>query len=445
MDEILELQQEHEKMIDAQNALIVLAETKDANGKERGFLNDEEKQFDTLTEQRKAIVKKIEQKQRFEAVKSEKILSESRKIGAPAIGKPEQEYSLERAFQAAATGNWDNAGKEKEVQQDLARGNQKGYAENRLFIDPNMMIRANTVGNAGAGAELVGTTLQPQKFIDVLWNESILGKLPVVNNTGLAGNYSVNTQTTKPTATMVGEVAAAPAAQDLGTGLKIATPKEMMTKAQFSRMLAIQSTPNIMSLLKKNVINPIAEKLDEMFIGGTGVAPILQGITQGVSGAVPAVIAGAYSAPMATNGVAINYAAIVDLWKGLAAQNVGGDLQFITNSQVVAKLMGTLKDSANTNSGYILSEVTQSLLGSPIVRSQSVPGVYTRGTGTNLSPLILGNFRETEVYQWDKIAIEFDYISQADNSQIVCRSYSFWDFLHLRPQNYAVLGGIITT
>jgi HK97 family phage major capsid protein len=444
MDEIIKLQEQYDDLVRKQDAIITRSKAV-VEGKEVGLSDVDDKEFDQIGEQRKAITKQIETAKKFEEVRMAKA---QEKIGTPAIHTEKRVYSLERAFQAAAVGNWNDAGLEREINEERASKIGKQHGSHTLFLDTSSETgqkRASQAALAGLGSEFVGTNLQAEKFIDVIFNDSIIGGLNVNRNTGIKGLASVPVNTAKPTATMVGEVAALPAATDLATSIKIASPKEMVTKSQMSRLFSIQSAIDVKGLIRKHVTGAIAEKLDTMFVAGSGVAPLLPGILNGENGE-PTVIPGAYTPLVPTNGTVVDYKALVNLWMELGKKNRGNNLQWIMNSQVVAKLMTTLKDAANTNSGYIMSDQMMSaLLGYPVVKSQSLPGTYNKGTGSNLSPIILGNFTETEIYQWDTVVVEFDPYTAADNSMTTVRSYSYWDFLHLRPENYAVLRNCITT
>lgn len=130
----------------------------------------------------------------------------------------------------------------------------------------------------------------------------------------------------------------------------------------------------------------------------------------------------------------------------LAADNIDQPWYFLTNAQVTSKLMTTLKDTANTNSGYILMDGQTRLLGHPIIESQTVPFNLTKGTSSGVcSAIILGKFDDTEVFQWGNVAVEFDPYSSANNSLIIVRSFSFWDMIHKRPENFAIIKDATTT
>lgn len=443
MTKLKQLQEENERYLVEQNDLVTKGSRKDDSGKEIGWTSEEETRFNELQDKREALISLIETEKKKEQVRLQMAAQSSPTPEVFNIVEKEKPFSMARAVQAAISRDWGKAGKEREVMQTDPR-----WQENRVII--GMEKRADAVSVAGVtadGGALVGTEHRPQDFVDVIFNDSILGRLPVERVTGLRGNASVPVNTAKATATMVGEVAALPDKEKLAMSIKTASPKEMVTASAFSRMLALQSEPVIENILRTHVAGAIAEKLDDMFIGGTGVSPLLQGILNKTSGTGATALSGAADlTTTGANGGPLTFDLLAKLYSELGKKNIKGQFYWVTNNQVVYKLLTTLKDSANTNSGYIMMSLNDTPLGIPAIVSQSVPGTYAKGTsGNTLSPLILGKFDETQVYQWGDVAVEFDPYTKADNSQIVVRSYSFWDFLHKRHENYAVLQNIITT
>ncbi len=187
----------------------------------------------------------------------------------------------------------------------------------------------------------------------------------------------------------------------------------------------------------------IAYKLDQQFIQGSGSSGQMYGIlglTDGGGTDQTTTVA------IGTNGGAPTYAKAIELRTALATRNIDNPWYFITNAQVTSKMMTTLKDSANTNSGYILADGQTRLLGHQIIESQTIPSNLTKGTATAVcSALILGKFDETEIFQWGNVAIEFDPFTGGGNSLIKVRSFSFWDMIHKRPENYAIIKDLTTT
>lgn len=346
---------------------------------------------------------------------------------------------MSKAVQSAINGKWNDAGKEREDMQEAARNSNVAFNEHRIIINPqNRADLYSVVGTAADGGNLVGTEYREDKFIDQLWNSSILGKLNVINNTGMVGNQSMAVATNKVTATIVGEVASIPDSEKMTFGIKTATPKEMVTHGQFSRQLDLTSRPAIRRLFQNQIMMAIANKLDDLFIQGTSPTGILTLTSGGGADQTKTISLGAA-------GAALTYAKLVEMKTELAKKNVAGDLRFITNAQVTGTLMTTLKDTANTASGYVLSENQNTLLRFPIIESQTVPYTLVKGgSGAVCSAIILGNFSETEIFQWGNLAIEFDPYTGAGNSLIKVKSFSFWDMLHKRPENYVIIKDILT-
>lgn len=437
-----ELNEKYEETRDAALALVTRSEAINDKGEATGFTDEELRKFDDLNAEKNKLIRMIDVAKKAQEMRNEEALS---RASAPAVHTTKRVFSLTNAIRAAAKGDWSDAGLERETMQEKANSGGKAWNERMIILDPNMDMRANAVsvsGIPGDGGNLVETQYRPEKLVDQLWSESIFNGLPVIRNTGLKGNQSVPTITSKTTATMVGEVAALPDKQKITTGILTATPKEMVTSGAFSRMLDLQSEPAIRNIFQNQILRAITEKLSEMFITG-GASPLLPGIlsltTGGGVGQTTTLVG-------ATNGKALTYKDIVGMTVELAKKLVGGNLNFLTNAQVTGALMTTLKDAANTNSGYIMLDGQRTLLGYPVSQNQIVPSNLTKGTATgNCSAFILGNFSETEVFQWGNIAVEFDPYTMADLSQVVVRSYSFWDFMHKRPENYVIARDVLTT
>lgn len=412
-------------------------------GKERGWKDDEETRFDQITKDKKALLRKIEIEEEMERNHAETILN-SRAPQAPAIHTEKRVFDISKAIRAAVSQKWDNAGLERENMQEKARQSGTTFAENRIIIDPNERADAYSVaGTAGDGGNLIGTDYRPDKLIDTLWNASVVGMLPVERNTGMKGNESMAAVTSKVTATMVGETDDIGDSEKITFSLKTATPKQMITHGAFSRQLDLTSAPNIRNIMNNQILKAISYKLDDMFMEGSGTAPVPYGIlglaTGGAAGQTKTIALG-------TNGAALTYANLVQMKTELAKKNIAGNLYYLTNGQVTGTLMTTLKDTANTASGYILGENQNTLLRFPIIESQTVPYDLTKGSASGVcSAIVLGKFDETAIYQWGNIAVEFDPFTAADTSLIKVRSYSFWDILHKRPENYVIIKDVLTT
>ena len=453
MDKLLKLQERYEELQSKQvqrkaDADIILG--KDAP------TADEQTRFDSIvaeirTDEKEIdkLLKQIEQLRSLEEIETREKVATAKQTRKPEEQKIKEDFKLERAFAAAVSGRWDNAGLEREVMQENARGSNGGWDVHKLIISPDMAMAGtradaySVLGTAGDGGNLVGTEYRSDKFLDALWNMTILNRVPVVKNTGLTQQQSMAVSTSKVTASMVTEVASLGDSEKLTFGLKTATPKEMITKGSFSRMLDLTSAPQIRRIFNEQIMSAIAYKLDQQLLQGSGSSGEMTGILTLTSGG------GAdqtTTVAIGTNGGAPTYAKLVELRTSLAVDNIPQPWVFLTNAQVTSKLMTTLKDTANTNSGYIMMDGQTRLLGHDIIESQTIPSNLTKGTSSGVcSAIILGRFNETEVFQWGNVAVEFDPYTGANNSLIYVRSFSFWDMIHKRPENYAIIKDLTTT
>jgi HK97 family phage major capsid protein len=354
---------------------------------------------------------------------------------APAVHTAgERSYSIGKAIRAAVDGNWNDAGFEREYCQEMGKTAGRGWTNNTFYIDPNAtraaVSPANSAGGAGYGADLIGTTYMPERLIDALWNKTWLSQVGTDSMLGLIGNASFPVINSNATSTFVGETADLPAAQALGTALKTVSPKELVSKFAYSRQLMIQGLPNIEAKVIDQLYRSIAQKLDAVALSNSGVTLS----TTGLLNEITQVIA------MGTNGAIPSLAAFWDMQKALInSKTLQGDLAYVMSGSLYSTLHTTLKDSANTASGYILADGQETLAGYPVAWSQNVPNNLSKGTGTNLSAAIFGNFNDLLIAQWGPIAVEVDTITAADTSQIVVRSYSFWDMLVKRAESFAVV------
>lgn len=343
------------------------------------------------------------------------------------------EYSVGRAFLAAQSGDWSQAGLEREMNQEMARAAGKAFTGNNFFIDTN--ARAGAVGTIGGGAELVGTQYMGDRIIDQLYANTISNQVGVSKMLGLVGNAVIPVVTSGTTASWGTETSTS-SESSLGTSSKSLSPKQLTAVSKFSRQLLIQGIPQIDQLVRADILKQIALAVDTALISGTGLSNQPTGIlsTSGI---------GAVS--LGTNGDVPTYAKVNALIAAIESDNaLMGSLNFVTNPKAAAKLRTTLKDAANTNSGYIMPESVNTLVGYNTAVSTLVPSNLTKGTGTNLSALVFGNWADAIIAQWGPIEIVTDPYSAGDTSEIILRAYSFWDILVKRAESFAAITDMVT-
>jgi HK97 family phage major capsid protein len=348
-------------------------------------------------------------------------------------------FSFVAALRAMDTGDWSGAGRERESSQEMARLAGKRHDGDRIFLDPNQMVtRATSSVAPGSGGEFIGQQYMPERLVDTLWAKSALSQLSVDSVLGIQGMAVIPVTTSKATGTWVGgDTAATSAAQGVTTSQLTMQPKALTTHSSFSRLLNIQSNPNIEARVYDQLFKAIAQSLDDALFSPTQIAnapaSVLAAITQVIAGS-------------GANGNAPSQSLIVKLIDTIEKLNLDPEsIGFVTNTTVKNTLAQTLKDSTNTNSNYILPSFEhKTLYGKPLALSNNIPSSLTRGTGLNLSALIAGIWSDLSVGQWGSIEVVRDDKDTFNDQQIHVKSFSYWDALVKRSASFAAIKDIIT-
>lgn len=311
----------------------------------------------------------------------------------------QRDYSLVRAINAAMTGDWSKAGLEREASVELAR--QMGRETTGFFMPTNLSMRAAyNVGSATEGGDLVATNLMASSFIEVLRNKALIMNLGPTVMTGLVGNVAIPRQTSQTQTYWVAEgtdVTEAEATFDQVT----LSPKQIGARSQYSRLALQQTTPDIEAVVRNDLARVMALGIDLAALAGTGSSGQPTGIlnTSGIG-----------SVAMGTNGGAPTYNALIDLEKSVDVVNaLNGSLHYLTNAKVVAALKKLVdgnsrplwsSDALNTTTG-----TAGNINGYSVARSNQVPSNLSKGTGTNLSALVFGNFNDLLIGMWGGLEI----------------------------------------
>ena len=311
-------------------------------------------------------------------------------------------YSLVRAINASITKDWSKAGLELEVSRALAK---EGNRETEGFFMPlnlSMDTRAPyATGATATGGATVATNLLASSFIDVLRNKALIMQLGPTLLSGLVGNVAIPRQISQTQTYWVTEATAITQAEATFDQVTM-SPKQLGARSQYSRLMLQQGTPDIEAVVRNDLARVMALGMDSAAISGSGSAGQPRGIlnTSGIG-----------NVPMGTNGAALtNLDTFVDLERAVDVANaLNGSLYYMTNSRVMAtakKLKDTsgrplwTPDYANTTIG-----TAGGLNGYQMVSSNQVPSNLTKGTGTNLSALLFGNFNDLLIGMWGGLEI----------------------------------------
>ena len=176
-------------------------------------------------------------------------------------------YSLIRALNAAATGDWKDAGFEREV--SIAIGDAMGKEARGIYVPHDLLAARGMSTAAGSGKELISTDLRTDLFVDMLRNKAVMIALGAKVLSGLQGDVDIPKKVGGANFSWIAENANVPlSSMDLTTlGLK---PKTIAGAIPVSRKLRKQSSMSVENLIVQDLINGIAVALDLAMLIGTG-------------------------------------------------------------------------------------------------------------------------------------------------------------------------------
>jgi HK97 family phage major capsid protein/HK97 family phage prohead protease len=314
------------------------------------------------------------------------------------------DYQIADGIRAMCTGDWSSrgAGLVRELSQEVMRASGLTASSERSFYVPfSALTRATYVTSAAAnGGNIVATDLLDQDFIEALRNASpvmglgvrtmtgLVGDVAIPRRSGVASTYYLSTETTAIT-------------QSESTFDQVTmSPKNLASLSKYSRQTLIQGTPGIEGLVRTDLTDGILTALDAAILNGSGSSGQPTGIrnTSGIG-----------SVAMGTNGAAITMEAIVDLETAITQDNavVGNSMAYVVNS----KTMGALKKlraggSSATDGSFLFNSDLQAIgrgptpltiNGYPIATTNALPSNLTKGSGSDLSAVVAGDFSQAMV------------------------------------------------
>ena len=362
--------------------------------------------------------------------------------------KEQQSYSLINAINAVAFQTPNMIEKAKfelecsgEISKKLGRATNGFFMPMRdLRVRPEKTQKRATyaVGSPATGGYTVETDLLEQSFIELLENRAMVMQLGATMLSGLVGDVDIPGQASAETAYWIGE--AESLTQSEGTFKQI--PLRMKTVGAlsvFTRNMMMQSSIDIEMRIRNSFANRMALAIDKAAISGTGLSNQPRGIlnTSGIG-----------SISLGANGGNPNWSSIVGLMKEIHIENAMlGGTAWLTNPHVLAKLMTTPIQSGGTEGNFILKEPGNILCGFPFYMTNQVPDYLTKGTGTNLSALILGNWPELIIGEWGVFEVLANpFADNAFNAgSIKVRCMQSVDVNIGNPQAFAVITDMITS
>jgi HK97 family phage major capsid protein len=346
--------------------------------------------LDKIAERDEVILSKItEMTKGNEALQTR--IEEMERIAAPrrkaftvdGLEKVKESFSFIKAINAISTGDWSNAGFEKEMFDETAhKAMSQGVDTAGGYVVPNQyiaelieLLRANTVVMESGATVLSGLTGSP---------------------------VEIPKQTGGATAYWVGENAAI-TASDLTVGQIKMTPKAVAAMVKLSNRLIRMSNPSAEAMVRRDIVREIALAIDLAALRGTGSNNQPLGIANTASINTKA---------LGTNGAVPDFDTLLDMEYELEVDNaLRGSLGFIWHPAIRRALikLKVAQYSGDTAGQYIVQPVSEnqltSWIGYPYRTSTQIPVTLTKGTASNCTEIYFGNWEEFIIGQWAGLEI----------------------------------------
>lgn len=301
-------------------------------------------------------------------------------------------------------------------------------------VVPSAFIRAAQGQNAGTavdGGNLVET--MAARYVEALKEKLVVAQLGATVLTDLLGEVPVITSAA--ISADWGAEGAAASTKKANYAKAVMKPHRNSVNVVVTKDLLRQTSFDVENDLINKITEAHAVLLESAAIAGKGTDNEPKGIlnTTGI-GVVE----------MGTNGAAINWKKVVELETKVNSVNANrGRMAYLTN----AKVFGALKTTEKaTGSGrFIMEDAAAGRCNGYMTEfSNLVPSNLTKGSGSNLSAMIFGNFQDLYIGQWGGLDIVVDPYTSKKTAEIEICLNAWNDVLVAEPKSFAAIKDIVT-
>jgi len=403
------------------------------NAEQRSMSDTEKTRFAEIDARLDEISSETEVLEKLQKRAAEKVASAPVYGSASTSDKTEREelvskYSFKRAIEQATTGR--REGVEFEMHKEAANEFQRAgvsVAAHSLLIPSDAFKRDMTATGGTAGSEGgVNIATEVGGIIDVLLPNTVLGGLGVTRFDNMTGNLDLPKASTQPAAGWNTENGTA-TEKSPAFGKVSFSPKRLAAYIQVSNQLLRQSSNSIDAYVRNYLANAMAQELEKAAIKGGG--------TNEPTGIIGNADVNVVS--IGTNGGAITWQTVVDLMKEVEASNGMGQA-YLTNPLVKAALQTTARQASGVEGNFILQSGAGELNGYPMAVTTNVPSNLSKGTGTDLSAMIYGDFSKLAIASWGGMELTVDPFSGATAGLTNMVLNAYMDVNLLQPEALAV-------
>jgi HK97 family phage major capsid protein len=343
-----------------------------------------------------------------------------------------QTYSLLRAIDSVAK-HGRVMGFEGEVSSEIAR--KSGKEARGFYVPQSVFSKRDILTTSPAnGSNIIAEDYLAGEFVDALRASLVMGGLGARMLTGLKGDVAIPKLGNTATVAFVAENSAPSESAQTFAQITM-VPRTLASFVDISRKLSIQSDPSVEQILREDMLQSFARKIDEVAIEGGG-ANEPTGIlgTNGIG-----------SVAIGTNGGAVTYAKLVQLEREVAIDNaLTGRLAYLTNAKVVAAMRSISRQASGVEGNFILND-TNVLLGYNVASTNLVPSDLTKGTTSNTcSAVIFGNFADVLIGMWNSPDVLVDPYTGSSAGTIRISVFQEVDVKLRHAESFAAIQDITT-
>lgn len=334
-------------------------------------------------------------------------------VSARGLGVSDKEadrYSLLRALNASASGDWSKAGLEREI--NIAAATTMKKDARGFYVPHDILMRGLSKGEAGKGGEMVTTDLLLDQFADVLRNKTVMAQLGMKMLTGLDGDVDLPKKTSGSSFVWLGEGEDAQDSSFDFTTLNM-TPKTIAGAIPVTRKLRKQASRSIESLIITDLLDGMGVAIDyAMLAGPGGKAPL--GLLKDVG--VPGLV---------YPSTGITFGKLVDMLTKIGTYNADrGALAYLTGIMERGAAMQTLKFEG---------------IGGCLWEDDKVNG--HRAEATNQVPAdtwVFGDFSQLICGLWGVLDLKADAAKLAASDGLVLRAFQDVDVVNRRKESFCI-------
>ena len=282
---------------------------------------------------------------------------------------------------------------------EMRKAGQNYSGQIQLPLEERATVQATVEGQ---GAETVAEDLL--NILEPLRAKLVLAQAGASYMTGLVGNISIPAYSGSQV-TWEGEVANAKDGAGTFTEVKL-EPHRLTAYIDLSKQFLIQDSVSAEEMLKRDIVNAIANKLEATILGSETIVNAPEGLLNGV----------------VADDSAITYEDIVAMETELEEANVRGDIKFVVSPSAKAVLKTTKLDAGSGKFAMEGNEVN----GYPVLCTSAVAG----------KGVIYGNFNDLVIGQWGGIDLTVDPYTQAANGKVRLVINAYFDAKRRRPESF---------